>query len=114
MIVDRLADEAETQILEAVGEKEADILRYENHVVHFATERVELRTRGGFGSLIHLYRDHKGTALVVSPYGKMVLKTVLQDWRQDEGEWMVDYRILDERNQVVGNRRLIWQMTEMK
>ena len=100
-IIDRLSKKEDVQILEAFGEKEADTLRYERYVVRFAPDQMELRMQGDFGSHIHLYRDRMGVAFIKSPYGKMVLKAVLQGWRQDKDEWMAAYRLLDEQGHIL-------------
>lgn len=113
-IIDRLSKKEDVQILEAFGEKEADTLRYERYVVHFAPDQMELQMQGDFGSHIYLYRDRMGVAFIKSPYGKMVLKTVLQGWRQDKDEWMTAYRLLDEQGHILSDRQLFWHMTPVK
>ncbi len=113
-ITDRLLKEEAEQHGEVIGEKEAESLRYEKNCVHFTPNRLELRSTGAFGSLVHLYPVQEGTAIVTSPYGKMVLKTVLRAWSQNESEWMVDYRLLDEQGQIIGDRRIVWHMTPLE
>lgn len=79
------------------------------HRVTFGKDCITLKRSGEYGSETVLMPHKKGKAVVHSPYGDMVMDTILDDFLQNDGLWMAEYRILSEGG-IVTRQRLMWKL----
>ena len=79
------------------------------HEITFMDDRIYLRRYAEMESETELLIDRKGMCKVVSPYGVMVLESVLLVYERKEDTYMVEYQIYQEE-ELISHQKIVWKI----
>lgn len=79
------------------------------HEITFMDDRIYLRRYAEMESETELLVNQKGMCKVVSPYGVMVLESVLLVYERKEDTYMVEYQIYQEE-ELISHQKIVWKI----
>lgn len=110
-----LTDHEEKMIADGSAILEKNTLKYKEleedalHFVKFEDDTVTLERRCEISSVTVLNKDAPGKAIVKSPFGDMDLQTKTTRIEKKYDEWIVEYGIFSENNEIF-QQRLVWKI----
>ena len=112
---DLLTDDVEV-LADGLGNFHDGILTYHElndpvnkHEITFMDDRIYLRRYAEMESETELLVNQKGMCKVVSPYGVMVLESVLLVYERKEDTYMVEYQIYQEE-ELISHQKIVWKI----
>lgn len=110
-----LSSREEKLIADGNAIKDRNTLKYKEsqedalHFVTFDEDSVILERKCEISSRTVLMRNGYGKAVVSSPYGDMEMETKTFLIEQNDDEWIVEYGIFSENNEIF-RQRLVWKI----
>lgn len=110
-----LLDHVEKIIADGNAILEKNHLKYKEkdedafHIITFSIDSVKLERKCDVSSTTVCNANKYGRSVVESVYGNMEFKTFTHQIIKNETEWIVDYSLFSENNEIL-HQRLVWKL----